>query len=114
MKSGLVLIILGVIVSISFLSFVLWNAHSSEVRMKSDCEVKENDPDQYLYKICKHLQAMGMYPADQPDYEIEYVSEGTFQNRSVYIIALSCCYTGDTAYIDKESGEVIRIRPGAE
>jgi hypothetical protein len=53
-------------------------------------------------------------PADPNGYRIKRVEDRVEDGREVFWVFLDCCYLGDIAVIDKESGAVLSFRPGAK
>ncbi len=85
----------------------------------SECEIENPDPDGYLLKICEYLieHKDAVTPNKKPDdYKINSIenetSSGTEFSSEILVIRLDCCYTGDLAYIDKNTKEVIEFSPG--
>lgn len=107
--------IIGFIVII-ILGFFLYFEYNKENYFQSnECEIKNPDPDGYLLKICKYLQEHKdtIIPNKNPsEYGIKEFEEGEYQGKDVLVIRLDCCYTGDLAYVDKETNEVIGFSPG--
>lgn len=83
------------------------------------CYIKNPDPDGYLLKICNYLVANKetIYPNKAPnDYSIKQIKNTTYAvigvPHDVIEVRLDCCGTGDLAYIDKNTKEVIEFSPG--
>src|SRR3989344_8392832 len=118
MKKG---VLIGIIVGIVVLSIIGWFIiyNSNENVESSKCEIKNPDPDGYLLKICEYLKQHEdtIIPNKEPDdYSIKIIEDGKdyliydnglYIDNNVLVARLDCCGTGDLAYIDKESNEVI-------
>lgn len=80
----------------------------------SGCMRKESDVNGFLFKICKYVRDTNLpiSPANAEDYEIEWVQNGDYNGRPVWIVRLNCCYMGDYAYIDRETSNIIRFDLG--
>ena len=80
------------------------------------CPPRADDPTGYLTTICRHIQEqqINVSPADPAQYQIKSIEERTENGRKVVWVFLNCCYLGDIAIIDKETGEVIQFRVGAK
>ena len=84
------------------------------VYFQSKCNPK-NDGKEYLFKICKYIEDnnINVSPADPTKYIIKDVIEGEeYEGKEVFIVWLDCCDTGDSAYFDKETGEIIFFSQG--
>jgi hypothetical protein len=80
------------------------------------CPPRTDDPSGYLTSICRHIQEqqINVSPADPAQYQIKSTEERTENGRKVVWVFLNCCYLGDIAVIDKETGQVIQFRVGAK
>jgi hypothetical protein len=80
------------------------------------CQPRTDDPQGYLYKTCLYVRdnQIDVSPADPTQYSIKRIEEGEENGREVVWVFLNCCYLGDIAIIDKETGEVIDFRVGAK
>ena len=80
------------------------------------CEPGENDPDGYLVKICEYVKEHDIRSrAGDPTLRtIVEIEEGLgSKGREVIYITLDCCGDfGDTAVIEKATGEVIDYLKG--
>jgi hypothetical protein len=105
-----------IIILLLLIAIVAAYLHFSGKGKKINCQIQNPDPDGYLVKICKYLEEnknkIPISPAIPSKYNIERISEGSYQGREVFIIELDCCYMGDIAYIDKETKEVIGFELG--
>ncbi|MEZ4767080.1 MAG: hypothetical protein R2844_01475 [Caldilineales bacterium] len=79
-----------------------------------DCPLHADDPDGYLTLICRyvHEQGIDVKPADPATYAIKEVQDSTENGRPVARVFLNCCGMGDSAVIDRETGEVLAFRTG--
>ena len=95
-----------------------WQAKGKLVRQTEECLIKKPDPDGYLLKICRYLNEHEdtIIPNREPDdYSIKSIEEGQYSRfegdeykvTDVLVIRLDCCGTGNLAYVDKETNEVI-------
>lgn len=109
-------LIVGIAIVIIILGFFLYFEYTNEnYSRSSECEIKNPDPDGYLLKICEYLQEHKdtIIPNKNPDeYSIKEFGEEEYQGKDILVIRLDCCYTGDLAYVDKETKEVIGFSPG--
>jgi hypothetical protein len=80
------------------------------------CSPQADDRDGYLLKLCTYIQArhIDTRPADPTHYHIKRVEDREDNGRPVVWVFLDCCGLGDSAVIDKTSGEVIDFRRGAQ
>jgi hypothetical protein len=80
------------------------------------CDPRPDDPTGYLQPICQHILAnnIDVSPANPNGYRIKRVEARVEGGREVFWVFLDCCYLGDIAVIDKESGAVLSFRPGAK
>ncbi len=80
------------------------------------CDARPDDPTGYLQPICQHILAnnIDVSPADPNDYRIKHMEDRVEDGREIVWVFLDCCYLGDIAVIDKESGAVLSFRPGAK
>jgi hypothetical protein len=77
-----------------------------------DCSPRDNDPEGYVVKICEYLNEKQIWVGRNANLEVAEIVEGEMDGRKVIIIRFSCCGTGDSAAIDKETGEVIGYNMG--
>ncbi len=72
----------------------------------SRCPYFENDPHQYLFKICEYLYQhnIDVSPATPASYKILRTVEEVYDGKVIIRVFLSCCYLGDSVIIDKKSG----------
>lgn len=76
------------------------------------CE-RNQDPDDFLYKICEYLRGRNKY-SELPDlYRIKKISMDTLDSKKVIKVELTCCSLGHTAYFDIKTKEIITIKFGA-
>jgi hypothetical protein len=106
------LIAIGAIV-LGLALLVIWFTTSVTSRT---CTPRDDDPDGYLFRICLYVQKnqIDVSPGNPTSYHIKRVEERIENDRPVLWVFLDCCYLGDIAVIDKESGEVIRFEVGAQ
>jgi len=89
----------------------------------SECKIKNPDTDGYLIKICNYLKEHpNVQTAAEPTkYKIQKIEENDYlrptddkraPGTKTIIVSLDCCGTGDLAYIDKETKEVIGFSVG--
>ena len=86
------------------------------------CVRSQNDSNGYLFEICNYIKKNKIdVGIDPTKYNIEKIEELNCSERNlpiqckgekVLVIYLDCCYMGDTAYIDKETEEVIWFNLG--
>ncbi len=105
----LTLIALAGVGLVSLALFLAWPAPRS-------CQPRTDDPQGYLYKICRYVQEknLDVLPGDSTRYGIKRLEERTENGRPVIWVFLDCCYMGDIAIIDPATGEVIDFRLGAK
>jgi hypothetical protein len=80
-----------------------------------ECRQRDDDPTGYLVLICEFLIAHAdtIYTAVDPNsYNIERIEPRTEDGREVLYVWLDCCFMGDYAVIDAETGEVIAFSVG--
>jgi hypothetical protein len=80
-----------------------------------ECRPRDDDPTGYLVLICEYLVAHAdtiITGVDPNSYNIERIEPRTEDGRDVLYVWLDCCYMGDYAVIDVETGEVIAFSPG--
>jgi hypothetical protein len=82
----------------------------------ASCGPRADDPQGYLLRICEYVKAnnIDVSPGDPGGYQIKRVEQRTEDGRQVVWVFLNCCYLGDIAVIDKQSGQVISFRVGAK
>lgn len=87
-----------------------------ELSTTDPCPPRPDDSTGYLVTICRYIQNKGLNvdPANPAEYQIKQVEERTENGRAVVWVFLNCCYLGDIAVIDKDSGQVIDFRVGAK
>jgi hypothetical protein len=92
--------------------------------MNSDdeCIIENPDPYGYLLKICNYIKENGIdvSPADPTKYKVQKVENVKYYKNGkdsepidAVFVKLDCCYIGDVAYFDKETGEIIKFKAGA-
>ncbi len=80
-----------------------------------ECRPRDDDPTGYLVLICQYLLAHAdtIHTAADPDsYNIVNIEPRTEGGRDVLYVWLDCCFMGDYAIIDVETGEVVAFSPG--
>lgn len=89
---------------------------SNTTETSGQCDIVNPDPDGYLLKICEYLNKNKdiTHPNKKPnEYSVKKIEDGTYSgSNNVSIVRLDCCGTGDLAYFDKETKEVIGFSPG--
>ena len=80
------------------------------------CPLPTADPNGYLAAICQYVRDndIDVSPADPTRYGIVRTEMSEQNGRAVILVFLDCCYLGDVAIIDMETGEVIDFRVGAK
>ncbi len=78
------------------------------------CMRRENDPDDYLVKICHYLKATDRYTDLPCRYDLKKISMDTLDGKTVTKVELTCCYLGDVAYFDRKTKELLTISYGAK
>jgi hypothetical protein len=80
------------------------------------CEPRQDDPEGHLFKICAYIitNQIDVSPADPTAYQIKRIEPRAENGREVLWVFLNCCYLGDIAIIDKETGQVIKFHVGAQ
>ncbi len=78
------------------------------------CPPRQNDTTGYLTTICMYIYAkqIDVSPARPAEYEIKRIEEQLWNGRPAVWVFLNCCYLGDIAIMDKDSGAVLDFRPG--
>ena len=96
----------------------------NNLNSNEDCDIKTDDPEGYLLKICQYLNEHkdSVIPNKNPDdYKIKKIEEGIYPGEipleygdtEVIKIYLDCCFgAGDIAYFNKQTKEVIYFSPG--
>jgi hypothetical protein len=102
------LLVAACVVVIGAGAVLLWPARPTR------CEPRPDDPTGYLLPICEYIlaNAIDVSPADPNRYAIKRLEERVEDGRPVVWVFLDCCYLGDIAIIDKQSGTVQSFRPG--
>ncbi|ALI98312.1 hypothetical protein [Rufibacter tibetensis] len=78
------------------------------------CELKEDDVNGYLYKVCIYLKEQESKYSDVPcTYGVRNIVADTLDGRNVIRVDLNCCYLGDRAYFDPATKELIDFSYGA-
>jgi hypothetical protein len=72
-----------------------------------DCKPRLDDPEGYVLKICEYLNEKQIWVGRNVGLEVAEITEGEQDGREVIIVIFACCGTGDSAVIDKETGEVV-------
>ena len=98
--------------------------YSGNATENIQCKIKNPDPNRYLLKICEYLKQheSTIIPNKEPDnYSIKNIEDGKNYmieengiriDENVLVIRLDCCGTGDLAYIDRQTKEVIGFSTG--
>jgi hypothetical protein len=109
-RVGTRLLAAGLVVAVLAAAWLLWPAPAVA------CAPRADDPQQYLLRICQHIQATGIdvAPARADSYTIKRVEQRTDGDRAVVWVFLSCCYLGDIAIFDRATGELLDFRVGAK
>lgn len=73
------------------------------------CPAETADPDGYLHTICEYIIAneIDVSPGKPDKYKILRTEVSDREDGPVVMVFLSCCYMGDRALIDQETGEVL-------
>ena len=79
---------------------------------KCACSKKNDDPDNYLYKICNKLKSEGDNSSFPCKYSIKEIGVSIFEGKEVIKVELNCCSVGDVAYFDLLSKELIHFKHG--
>jgi hypothetical protein len=97
-----------------FVLTLLIATHVSIAWASITCPAPNVDENGYLNKICEHLVAnkIDVSPGHPARYKIKSVREFKHKGKRVIEVRLDCCYMGDSAILDEESGKVISFRPG--
>ena len=77
-----------------------------------DCSPRSDDPEGYVVKVCEYLNENQIWVGRNKGLIVSGVMEQEIDGRVVVILLFSCCGSGDSASIDKETGEVIRYDLG--
>jgi hypothetical protein len=80
--------------------------------IRYNCSPRQEDPEGYIKKICEYLNEKQIWVDRNAALEVAEITEGIMDGREVIIVRFTCCGTGDTAAIDKETGEVIGYNKG--
>ncbi|NIM93659.1 MAG: hypothetical protein GTO18_08100 [Anaerolineales bacterium] len=75
--------------------------------IKYDCSPRPDDPEGYVVKVCEYLNENQMWVGRNAGLVVSEVIEAEVDGRKVIILRFACCGTGDSASIDKETGEVL-------
>ena len=87
-----------------------WNLEDYSI---DDCLKVKRDKDGFLEKICRYIIENKIAGAGDPTkIQIDLVQDQVYKGKEVYAVILNCCYTGDSAIIDKKTGEIITYRLG--
>ena len=119
------LVLIVVFLIIVSISIYLFTQKKPIDNTKSEvCVIRYPDPNGYLLKICEYLREHNgtIIPNKAPDnYSIKGIEDvgdyltydsGVQIDNKVLVVRLNCCGTGDLAYIDKKTNEVIGFSPG--
>ena len=82
----------------------------------ASCPPPTADPNGYLTTICQYIRDndIDVSPGNPAQYEIVRTQPSERDCRSVVLVFLNCCYLGDVAVLDAETGEAIDFRLGAK
>jgi hypothetical protein len=72
-----------------------------------DCSQRPDDPEGYLVAVCEYLNENQIWVGRNAGLTVSDVLEKEIDGRQVIVLLFSCCGTGDSAAIDKETGEVL-------
>ncbi|MBI5879082.1 MAG: hypothetical protein HZB53_15655 [Chloroflexi bacterium] len=80
------------------------------------CVARADDPGGYLLKICNYVvdNKLDISPGTPETLAIREIGKATYQGGEVIVIYLACCYMGDRAFIDPQSGAVVGYSLGAK
>jgi len=78
------------------------------------CKHRDDDPDEYLLKICKYIKKKDRYSDLPCKYGIRQISEDSIDARLAIKVELTCCYLGDIDFFDKQTKELIEMHYGAK
>lgn len=113
--------IIAIIIIMAISGWLLYfegNKNTANSYWSGECEIKNPDPDGYLLKICEYLQRHNstIFSNKNPnDYRIkEFEERLTASGDSILVIRLDCCGTGDLAFVDKNTREVVGFSAGDE
>jgi hypothetical protein len=103
-------LLVGVITAIVVVAALYFASSASEQR----CALRPDDPQGYLLMICQYITAhkIDVSPANPQTYHVREMHEVVENQRQLVVILLDCCYTGDRAWIDLQTSEVIRFQLG--
>ncbi|MBL0744980.1 hypothetical protein JI741_27365 [Chryseolinea sp. Jin1] len=76
------------------------------------CTHRDDDPDDYLFKICEYTKMMDRYSDLPCRYEIRQISEDSINAQLAIKVELTCCYLGDIAFFDKQTNRLLKISYG--
>jgi hypothetical protein len=81
-----------------------------------DCPPRPDDPQGYLKAICNYVQEQGIRvsPGDATTYGIKRIEAGEFDERPADWVFLDCCFLGDIAVFDRQTGEIVDFQVGAK
>lgn len=87
---------------------------AAPVMAEESCPPAEKDPNGYLRKICQYIleRNVNVEPGRPRQYKIKQLTELERDGKKLVEVRLDCCYMGDSALIDKASGEVLSFRLG--
>jgi hypothetical protein len=75
--------------------------------IRYDCSPRPNDLEGYVVKICEYLNENQIWVGRNAALTVSQIIEQEVDGREIIIVLFSCCGTGDSASIDKETGEVL-------
>ncbi len=80
----------------------------------SECACKhgDDDPDDYLFKICEHIKMEDRYSDLPCRYSIRQITKDSIDSRLAIKVELTCCYLGDIAFFDAQTKDLIKLYYG--
>ena len=72
-----------------------------------DCSPRDDDPEGYVVRVCEYLNENQIWVGANGALEVSEIIESEMDGREVVIVLFACCSAGDSAGIDKETGEVL-------
>lgn len=75
---------------------------------------KEDQNQRYLSKIRRYVveHNLKISLADPAKYDVLRTEAGEYRGKTIIIVYLNCCFTGDKAYLDRETEEVVGFQLG--
>ena len=80
------------------------------------CPPRPEDDTGHLEAICEYIleNSIDVSPGKPQSYNIVRIEEGKLGERDIIVVYLDCCYIGDIARIDKQTGEVLSFQLGPQ